>query len=422
MAPTRTGSKRLLRDLNQNIVFNLLVEHGTLSRTELARRSRLPAATITRICGEFLTAGLVTEIASEESSGGRRPILLSINPEAGYVIGVKLRQESATIALCDLSCALKHTCEIQFSAGAAPHHVVDVITGAIKRCASEGGIALNQVIGVGVGLSGLIDSQYGLCRYSAILGWQDVELGPALEFKLHLPVRVDNDVNTLAVAERYFGAGRDAANFLLITIGRGVGLGIVIRGEIYRGGRGGAGEFGHTTADTSPGAPLCECGKRGCLEALVSDIGLLQAAEIHIQDGYDETRLMGLIQQARAGDKKLQAVFNRAGNALGIAVANMVNIFDPDRVILNGEGLRAGELLLKPMYATLPAHIFGPARQPDFVVGSIDETIWARGAASLILHEMFQAPIYEEDEETLAIDHLLTQATRASHRKKRKEG
>jgi N-acetylglucosamine repressor len=251
MAGTRTGSKRLLRDLNQNIVFNLIAEHATISRTELAKKSRLPAATITRIVGDFIAAGLVSEGASEESSGGRRPVLLSINPSAGHVVGVKLREDSMTVTVCDISCTPLFTCEQQIPGGATPQQVVEVIAEAVKQCCSEAGVSIRRVLGVGVGLSGLIDSSRGICRYSAILGWRDVELGPALEFKLHLPVRVDNDVNTLAVAERYFGAGRDAANFLLVTVGRGVGLGIVVRGEIYRGSHGGAGEFGHMTVDTT---------------------------------------------------------------------------------------------------------------------------------------------------------------------------
>ena len=278
MSYTRTGSKRLIRDLNLSIVFNLIVEHGSISRTELAKRSGLPAATITRIVGDFIAAGLVHEVSSEESSGGRRPVLLSINPYAGYVVGVKLRENSMTVTVCDLGCTILHSCEGYFTEGAPPHQVVEAIAEAVKRCTSEAGITFQRVLGVGIGLAGFIDSSRGLCRYSSILNWKDVELGPALEFKLRKRVRIDNDVNTLAVAERYFGEGRDAANFLLVTIGRGIGLGIVIRGEIYSGTHGGAGEFGHMTMATGEDAPLCHCGKYGCLEAIASDYGIVHAA------------------------------------------------------------------------------------------------------------------------------------------------
>ena len=420
MAPTRTGSKRLLHDLNQSIVFNLIVGQQAISRTELAKRSGLPAATITRIVGNFLTAGLISEVTSEESSGGRRPVLLSINATAGYVVGVKLREDGMTVTVCDLSCTPVRAGEHAIQPGDEPHHVVDAIADTIKRLIAEAGISMRQVLGVGVGLSGLIDSSRGLCRLSSILDWHNVELGPALQFKLHVPVRVDNDVNTLAVAERYFGAGRDIGNFLLITVGRGVGLGIVVGGEIYRGTHGGAGEFGHMTVDTSANAPLCNCGKRGCLEAVASDYGILRAATGTDPGHHVEDTIGDLVERAQQGDSAMGAIFQRAGSTLGIAIANLINIFDPARILISGEGLRAGDLILDPIRATISQHIFGVRDSIDLVVCPIDDTHWARGAASLILHEVFQPPIYE-DEEALVIDDLLSQAAQTNGQKRRKE-
>ena len=419
MASTRTGHKRLLRDLNQSVVFNLLMEHGAISRTELAKRSGLPAATITRIVGEFLAAGLISEKQVEESSGGRPPVLLSINPAAGYVVGIKLREDSMTIAVCDLNCAVIYSTDEQIEGEAAPQRVVAAMTDAVKNSVSAAGIVLSQVLGIGVGLSGLIDSARGLCRYSAILNWQDVDLASALQLELHLPVRIDNDVNTLAVAERYFGVGRNVANFLLLTLGRGIGLGIVIGGEIYRGSSGGAGEFGHMTIDTSAQAPLCNCGKRGCLEAIASDYGILRAATGADPGHHVEDAIGHLIERGQQGDPEIRAIFARAGEALGIALANLTNLFDPARVLIGGEGLRAGELLLGPMRATLPLHRFGAAYESiELVPGTADDVSWARGAASLLLREVFRPPIYESDE-ALVIDDLLTQVNASGqHRRK----
>ncbi len=420
MASTRTGHKRLLRDLNQSLVFNLIMEHGSISRTDLAKRSELPAATITRIVGEFLAAGLISEKLAEESSGGRPPVFVSINPTAGYVVGIKLREDGMTIAICDLNCTIIYSVDELIVGEAMPQRVVDAMVEAVKRCVSAANISLSKVLGIGVGLSGLIDSARGICRYSAILDWRDVELGAALEFKLHLPVRIDNDVNTLAVAERYFGAGRDAANFLLLTLGRGIGLGIVIGGEIYRGSSGGAGEFGHMTIDTSTDAPVCNCGKRGCLEAIASDYGILRAATGVDPGHHVEDAIGSLIERAQQGDAEIRAIFTRAGNALGIALANLTNLFDPARVLIGGKGLRAGELLLGPMRATLPLHRFGEVYESiELVPRTVDDSSWARGAASLLLREVFRPPIYESDE-ALLIDDLLLQGS-ASGKRRRKE-
>jgi len=407
MVAMRTGSKRLLRDLNQSIVLNLIAERGPLSRADLARLGGLPAATITRIVADFVAAGLIMETASDESSGGRRPILLRVNPVAGHVVGVKVREDTLTVALCDLGCTVVHQCEADLP-DIEPHRAVATIAAAVERCIGEAGVARPGVLGVGIGLSGLIDSSRGLCRYSAILDWRDVDLGPALEYKLRLPVRVDNDVNTLAVAERQFGAGRGAANFLLITIGRGVGLGIVVGGEIYRGAHGGAGEFGHMTVDTSPDAPACNCGKRGCLEAVASDYGILRAATGAESGRHVEGAMQVVLDRAAAGDGDVRAIFERAGAAIGIAIANLINIFDPALVLLGGEGLRAGEALLGPARAAIPRHAFGRSREDIALeICPTTEADWARGAASLVLRELFRPPIYER-EEPLIIDDLLT--------------
>jgi predicted NBD/HSP70 family sugar kinase len=421
MALTRTGSKRLLRDLNRSIVLNLISDRGPLSRTELARRSGLPAATITRIVGDFVGAGLVAEMASDASSGGRRPILLTINPGAGHVVGVKLREDSLTVAICDLACSVIYQAETALPVNGAPYRVIEAMANAVERSIADAGIARRAVLGVGVGLSGLIDSARGLCRYSAILEWRDVELGPALEYRLRLPVQIDNDVNTLAVAARHFGAGRDVEDFALVTVGRGIGLGLVVGGEIYRGATGGAGELGHMTVDTAPNAPLCNCGKRGCLEAVASDYGILRAATGADPGHHVEDAMSAVIDRARAGDAAVQAIFARAGMALGVAVANLINIFDPALVLIGGEGLRAGDLIERSLRATVPQHVFG--RSGDTALDgtclqlvATSDVEWARGAASLVLHEVFRPPIYETGEAP-AIDTLLTLETGRQRRR-----
>lgn len=421
MAP-RTGSKQLLRDLNQNIVLNLILEKGAISRINLARRSGLPTATITRIANELIAAGLLTEETSEEThvNGGRRPILLRMNPKAGYVIGIKLREQSMTVVLCDLQCTVIHSCEGSIGDELAPYKITREIAAIVKRCISEAGVPYESVLGVGLGMAGIIDSARGICVYSPMLNWQQVELGPALRFELHLPVRIDNDVNTLAVAERQFGEGRDYANFLLFAIGIGIGAGIVIHGEIYHGSHGGAGEFGHMVIDPSADAPVCHCGKHGCLEAIVSDYALIRAATGQTDDAdirENSSRIVAdLAEQARRGDTRLQKIFSYAGRMLGIAIANLINTLDPDCVFL--EELAGGDQLFQPMFETIPQHTFGPSQKSTIrIIKPASQIAWARGAASLILREVFQPPIYE-NQDMVVLDHLLTPVSQQRQRRK----
>lgn len=424
MVAHRTGSKQLLRDLNKNIVLNLIAQEKSISRSELARRSGLPAATITHIANEFIAAGLISEVTEGTPGNGRPPLLLQLNTEAGYVIGVvidvKLQEQRAQLVVCDLSCIIIHSYEKVIGEDWAPYKVVESIADAIKQCAQEANVPLKRVLGVGIGLAGLIDSQRGICRYSPFFKWKNVELGPALEFLLHIPVRIDNDVNTLTVAERQFGVGRDMTNFLMVVVGRGVGLGVVVGGEIYRGTRGGAGELGHVKVDASEQAPLCHCGRRGCLEAFVSEYALVRAATGIDEESQTDALLQQLIARAETGDAAALKIFDDAGSILGSSLANLIYLFDPTCIILGR--LPGKNLLLEPTKAAIARSPLLSQLEEDPVqmIHSIKDsnTRWLRGAASLIVRELFQPPLYDSQSRIL-IDDVLARTGRTTTHKRR---
>ena len=290
-----------------------------------------------------------------------------------------------------------------------PHRAVEHVAALIEQAIARAGVTSTDVLGVGVGMPIRVDVARGIYHYPPVYEWSDVEMGPALEYRLRLPVRVDNDVNTLAVAERQFGAGREVDNFLLVTTGRGVGLGIVIHGSIYRGADGAAGEFGHTVIDTSPDAPLCRCGKRGCLESIVSDYAIVRDLSADANSiGDTEDEFDACIARARAGDDAARAAFDRAGATLGAAIANLANLFNPSFVLLGGEGMRAAELIDEPLRAAVARHLSGTVYEGlPISVHITDDSAWARGAASLVLHEIFRPPQSETDEMQL-VDDLLS--------------
>jgi predicted NBD/HSP70 family sugar kinase len=213
-------------------------------------------------------------------------------------------------------------------------------------------------------------------------------------------VYVDNDVNTLAFAEKWFGAGRGIDNFLVVTVGRGIGLGIVSNGQFNHGARGGAGEIGHTVIQ--PGGELCACGKRGCLEMYASEPALLRQAA----KAFEQSQLSSLpktpeelIALAASGEKAAQEIFSRAGELFGQSIANLVNIFNPQRVLINGEGVRAGNWLFDPMRSAIDEHTMPGLRQDvSILVEPLGDDAWARGAASLVLHELFESPIKRQRE------------------------
>jgi DNA-binding Lrp family transcriptional regulator len=268
----RTASTSLTRDLNRAAIFRLIGSSGPIARAQIARRLGLSPATVTAVTRELLQQGLLRVADRSQSPRGRPALLLEIVGGAAAAFGAKVAPDHVVGVQVDLEGDVLDRFEAPFNASneAAVDELGRLLSSWIEQVQPSA-----PLLGVGLGVSGVVDAATGSVD-SPLLGWSDVPLAALLERQLGLPVYVDNDVNTLAVAERLNGRGRQVDHFLTVTIGRGVGLGIVADGDIYRGHGGGAGEFGHTTV--APDGPTCSCGKRGCLEALVGDPALVAEA------------------------------------------------------------------------------------------------------------------------------------------------
>lgn len=392
MLTIRAGSKHLIREINQAIVLDLVRRHGALSRTEIAARSHLSLPTVSGITSELIDAGLLYEQATGVSTGGRRPVMIAFNAQAGYAVGIKLKEDAAVAVLTDLDAHVvaHHLAPIRKQ---APEAIVAELANVVKTLAPAAGA--HPVVGVGIGMASVIDRRRDVVRYATYFGWQDLPLAQMLGEQLDMPVVLDNDVNALAVAEQWFGAGRGVADFVVISLGRGVGLGMILNGRLYRGTGGGAGEFGHIVMQ--PDGPICACGKRGCLEAFVSDPALVRQVSAAL--GRDAT-IDEAVRLAAQGDVAVSPIFHRAAEFLGIAVANLVNVLNPALVIIGGEGARAGNIILEPFRATLEKHTLGPLVKDVMVaIEPWGDDAWARGAASLLLSELFQPALHRGDED-----------------------
>ena len=391
------GNRDFSRALNRSAVLNMIKTHGPISRAEVARRTGLSAATVTGITAELIADGLVLEKAPGDSRGGRPPILLILNPHGGYVVGLKLTENETIGALTDLEATVMAKRTTRFT-DPSPERAVEALAQVVAALVTQSGMRKKQLLGVGVGLAGIVDGARGVLRQSPYFGWRDVPLRDMLQARMRVPVYIDNDVNTLTLTEKWFGAGQGIDDFLTVTVGRGIGLGIVVNGQFYRGVRGGAGEFGHTVME--PDGPLCDCGKRGCLETFVGDPGLLRMAAEAVQRGEMPGPVEGmenLIALAEEGNAGAQAVFARAGDVLGRGVANLINLFNPQRIIIGGEGVRAGDWLFGPMRASVARHVMpGLGDDTEIRIDPWGDDAWARGAASLVLRELFESPAHRE--------------------------
>jgi predicted NBD/HSP70 family sugar kinase len=384
--------------MNRSTVLNMIKTRGPISRSEVARLTRLSPATVSGVTAELMEGGLIFEKAAGDSRGGRRPILLALNPTAGYVVGLKLAEHQVVGALTDLEATIIVTHAVSLgdpTLDTAIEAVVDAVTTLIVQAE----IQKDKLLGVGVGLAGIVEEKRGLLRHSPIFGWRDVPFADLLGARLGVPVRIDNDVNTFTITEQLFGAGQGLQDFLVVTVGRGVGLGMVVNGQLYRGSKGGAGEFGHTVID--PEGHTCGCGNRGCLETYVSDPGMLSlAAEATARGelGAGVRDIEALMAYADAGNLAAQAIFVQGGEILGRALANLVNVLSPELVIVSGEGVRAGKLLFDPMQEALSRHVISSlAEDTSIRIETWEDGAWARGAAGLVLNELFKSPLHHEE-------------------------
>jgi predicted NBD/HSP70 family sugar kinase len=384
---TRTTSVSRIRDLNQGAILRLLAAEAPLPRNEIARRLGLSPATITAVTRDLIGRGLVRVVDRAPSNGGRPAILLDLVPSGAQAIGVKIASDHVTVVLTSLDGEVLERVDEPFDATTA--RPVDALARLLKRLARA--LDATSLLGVGIGIPGVVDARRGHVSAPA-LGWHDLAVGDVLERRLGLPVLVDNDVNTLAIAERLYGQGRSCEDFVTVTIGRGIGLGIVAAGELYRGFRGGAGEFGHVTADAD-GLP-CECGKRGCLETIAADPALhaagVAAGLLERGAGIDELRT-----RATEGNAKARRLYKDAGTTLGRAVGDLVNVLGPELVIVSGEGVRAWPLLEDAFRQSMEQAVFAPLRDVRVAVDPWDDAKWARGAASLVLRPTL-APAFKD--------------------------
>ncbi|WP_149202101.1 ROK family transcriptional regulator [Actinotalea subterranea] len=364
-------------DLVPSAVLGLLGTRGPTSRADVARALGVSPATITQITKDLIARGLVTELETAKSQGGRPGRLLGLVHTAGGAIGVKVTADHLAIVDARLDGSVTSSSVRPFDPDAPD--ALDLLAREIGAAVTQHG---GHLLGVGVGIPGSVDSQASGVVSAPTLGWSEARVGDVLRAALGVPVLVENDVNTLAVAEALYGAGREHSTYVVVTIGRGIGCGIIVDGSVFRGASGGAGEIGHIPVD--PDGPLCRCGSRGCLEALVGEAALVrQGREAGVLD--DAQGMRDLRAAADAGDDRAREVFARAGRLFGRTLAGLVHTVDPEIVVLLGEGIDAWPHWRRAFEESFRSHLMPSRRTVPVLTEPWADDRWALGAAALVL-------------------------------------
>lgn len=392
-------------DVNRSAVLAQLGAQGPASRAELARALSVSPALMTQLTKDLLADGLIVELENSPSQGGRPARMLGIAASAGRAIGVKVVADHVAFVEVGIDGSVMRSASEPFDASAST--ILADLTALLERfIAGNGG---TRLLGVGVGVPGTVDRQGNGVVDSPNLGWNQVPLGATLRRELGLPVLVENNVNALAMAERLYGVGRQHESFLVVTIGTGVGAGIVVDGVVLRGAAGGAGEVGHLPVVDD--GPLCPCGNHGCLEALIGEAPLVRIAQERGIIARD-AGLGALRAAADAGDAAALEVFGEAGHLLGRALAGIVHTLDPELVILLGEGTVAWPHWAYGFEPAFRSALLPSRRGIGVVVESWQDESWAQGAAALVLATPFDADGLAGEQGRLVRERLVEQSAR----------
>ncbi len=400
----RKGNQKLVKSINRNIILNIVRQHGPVSRADAARMSQLYPATVSSIVNDLIAEGFVREVGLGDSTGGRQPVMLELNRGVHVACGASIELGRIRVCLTDLDARVLSRVERPLSPEDGPRKNLSQIVGAIREIVQESDVPREKVLGVSVVYPGPVDATSGRILASPHMpGWGGFSLKSALEEELGCDILVDNDANAAAWGEKWFGAAKGHSSFLYIMADHGLGGGIVIDDQLYRGRTGGAGEFGHMTVDID--GPQCKCGNFGCLEVMASGAAVARRMTSDLKRGAETLcrDLVGgdveavtadvVLRAAAAGDSHARAIIEESGRYVGIGVANLVNCFNPELVVLGGCLALGSDLFVQSARETARRRAW-PALGKDvnIVLSALGEDACLVGAASLVLTRVFEAP------------------------------
>lgn len=378
-------------------IVDTLRRHKQVSRVEIAEITGMSRSAITGLTQELLEQGLIKETSDDSpiSARGRPRVQIELNPAAGYVVGVKLSLHQLSCAITDFRGEILHTITLPFNGGQEPEEAADTVEKAVNLCLEEAAVPLERVLGLCVGIPGYISQEGGICYWSPVFNQRDVNFKKILGERFNWECYIENDANLVALSEHWFGHAKDISTFAVVTVEHGIGMGLIVDGELYRGANGIGPEFGHSKVVHNGRA--CRCGQNGCVEAYASDYAILREIDADFSlEAYNTNpqsfhpMIEDATRRALEGDEELQKIFAEAGRWLGRAMGNLISIMNPPTIFLTGEAMRAGSLL------TDTAREEARANQLSYnlfdtriIITNTNDDVWAQGAAALVLEHIY---------------------------------
>ena len=374
-----------MRAQNRRLALRLIFDERSLSRADIARKTGLSRSTVSDIVAELIDIGVVEESHVSQSSGGRPPIALAFRRGAATICGVELGTSGILTVMRDLGGKTLHSRHLAYDVKNNPEATLQHVLSEVRAGASELGVPVQNLVGLGLAVPCPLHPERPDELSERILPkWKGIRPCDRLHRELNIPIFMENDANLGALAERWWGWGRGLGDFAFVHLSEGVGAGLIVDGEIYQGASGIAGEIGHTTID--PNGARCRCGLTGCLEALVGTSAVVAAA--------GGATLDEVVDQALSDDSQAIDLLQQNGRYLGIALANLVNLFNPSVVVLSGPVTRAKDIISEPIGRALRERALWASLDDTVVqMSELGPSVLAIGAATMVLDAALQNPL-----------------------------
>lgn len=408
---------------NRALILELILRKGPIPRVTLSEITGLSRAAVSTITGELLDAEVIFEtgdIHEGKRSVGRAPVFLDINAGIGGVVAVEVTSEAVQGAFINL----KSEIEQEYSCSIADISQQDQVLNRVNQCIDHlivGAQACKKrIMGIGISFSGLIDPFSGMLLSSTSMGWKNVNLAEALRSRADIPLVIDSNVRAMVLAEHLFGAGRGISNMALIYMGTGIGCGIILNDEVYAGSANRAGEIGHTTVAGAEGK-VCSCGNIGCLETMASGRAIAAWALETIKAGrksvitdmvegnYQRITANVVARAAATGDPLAQEAFAQAAPYLALAIANLINWYDPRLVVLAGNVTAVGDTMLSTIRQVVEERAIIGSVPPEIAMSQFGLKVGVVGAGALALRELVYSPRFDLPSDLRANGHELLQ-------------
>lgn len=401
----RTGDQALVREMNLSTVLRCLQDSAPLSRSQLAEVTGLNKTTVSSLVEELFELTLVHEVGLDTSRGGRPARLLDLNPRAGYVIGVELGVDFISVLVSDFVGTVIWRTHIDTDPENPKDELIGLLLEAIDEARTVDAVQGANILGIGMALPGMVDVRNGILLFSPNLQWRNVDLRHIVQSHTNLPVLVENDANAAAIGEHLFGIAHRVHDFVFVVVHIGLGAGLFLNGNLYRGAGGIAGEIGHTSITTDRGRP-CRCGNRGCWETFGNQYSLEERVRALLEVGHeslipelqsanDEAALTpALIAEAASqGDSVALEALDETGRMIGLGIANLINIFNPNLVVIGGTMSDAGEHLLPAIDAVIKERtLIEMQQQVEVKLSAFGANASVMGAVALVVRTTLLQP------------------------------